>query len=153
MPATESDDSCPLVEPGWSEPEKWVWQEVQAGRIANFNDRYGKIDPRSPDGWSAIREITPFFLETILTRDVYQKALPRQGVRIVGAWVRQPIDLAHGSLSHPWWLDAAYGKSADLSDRSTKVLAGRLSFHRRPETAVARIDVQLNLSGAKCTGC
>ncbi len=155
MPATESDDSCPLVEPGWSEPEKWVWQEVQAGRIANFNDRYGKIDPRSPDGWSAIREITPFFLETILTRDVYQKALPRQGVRIVGAWVRQPIDLAHGSLSHPWWLDASrMEKDADLSYLSTtsSISLEDSAFIGGLRLQSARIDVQLNLSGAKCTG-
>ena len=28
----------------WSEPEKWVWQEIRAGRIADFNAREGRED-------------------------------------------------------------------------------------------------------------
>ena len=44
----------PQVE--WSERERWVWEQVRAGKIANFNDRLGnKLDPRFGQGWDEYR--------------------------------------------------------------------------------------------------
>lgn len=91
--------------PDWSEPEKWVWQQLCQGKIADFNRLYGELDPKTPNCWSETRVITPSFLETILTAKPYQSALPRQGVRIIGALIRQEIDLENGSICHQWWLE------------------------------------------------
>ena len=141
--------------PDWSEPEKWVWQEICAGRIADFNQRYGALDPKTPDGWSETREITPSFLETILTRDPYQKALARQGVRILGAWVRQPVDLENGSLSHQWWLEGSRIE-ADTNLRwleSTSAISFEKSvFIGTLKLSAAKVGGQLTMSGATFTG-
>ncbi|MEC4681431.1 MAG: hypothetical protein VST67_12145, partial [Nitrospirota bacterium] len=92
--------------PEWTDPEKWVWQQVCEGKIADFNTLHKEeLDPRDSDGWPQKRLISPAFLETILLHDPFQSAVPRQGVRIVGAWVKEPLELENARLTRPWWLD------------------------------------------------
>src|SRR4029453_2815681 len=78
--------------PGWSEPEQWAWEEIRAGRIADFNAREGELDPRKPDGWDGKRKLSPEFLKELLFRDPYRSAIPIEGVRIIGAWFAEPVD-------------------------------------------------------------
>jgi len=88
----------------WSEQEKWVWERVSKGEIADFNraGTYGGLlDPRNPKGWPESRILTPEFLETILLRDPYREALTHKGVKIFGAWFKAPIDLSEASLPCP----------------------------------------------------
>ncbi len=88
----------------WSEAETWAWAEIRAGRTADFNARFGPLDPKTPKGWDDTRKLGQSFLETILLDDPYRSAIPRQGVRILGAWFPEPIDLAHARVEHQLWL-------------------------------------------------
>ena len=79
--------SSPPPSRQWSEPERWAWEEIQAGRIADFGGRYGiELDPKSPDGWDDGRKLSSGFLKEILFREPYRSAIPIEGVRIGGAW-------------------------------------------------------------------
>jgi uncharacterized protein YjbI with pentapeptide repeats len=164
-PSTGQREKCTTVQPEepctippraeWSEPEKWVWHEVCQGRIADFNKKCGKLDPKYPDGWAENREISAAFLRTVLTRDPYQKAVAREGVRIVGALVQQPINLENASLSRQWWLD----ESRIERDMSLECLEGNgvISFENSAfggavTLAMAKVGGELNMNGAKCSG-
>ena len=161
--------------PGWSEPEKWVWGRVCEGQIANFNARYGaNLDPKSAEGWKTDRELSARFLETILLHDPFRGAQTRNGVRIVGAWFRQKVDLANAKLDRQLWLDGSRFesnvtlsslKSLDLISLQGSKFTGMLDmdsvevgtslFMRHAEFAepiilyFARIGANLDLSGAE----
>ncbi len=145
------------IPPGseWTEPEKWVWQQVCEGNIADFNALYGELDPIDANGWSQKRLISPQFLEAILLHDPFQSAVPRQGVRIVGAWVKEPLELENARLTHPWWLDKSrVDAEVQLSElQSTDpILFNGSMFTAALNLAHAKVDGQLSLSGAKVTG-
>ena len=89
----------------WKEPESWAWTEICEARIADFNARYGRLDPKEPEGWDDKRKLSQIFLETILHHETFRSAIPRQGARIVGAWFEDPIDLAHAKFPHVVWLE------------------------------------------------
>jgi len=92
----------------WTPQEKWVWQHVCEGKIADFNeakDYGGKLDPKKPKGWPSNRVVRPTFLETILLHDPYRSALTRHGVHIHGAWVKDSLDLSNATLAHPLFLE------------------------------------------------
>ena len=55
----------------WSEAERWVWDEIRAGKIANFHERVRKLDPLSDEGWSEERLLRAVFLREIF----YDKSL------------------------------------------------------------------------------
>lgn len=85
---------------GWSDLEAWVWQEIGSGRIADINQKLGWCPlPADPDGWGPERQLSSAFLETILLRDPWRSAIPRQGVLIVGALFRETLDLRRAELS------------------------------------------------------
>jgi hypothetical protein len=48
----------------WSSAENWVWEQICAGKIADFHERLGKLAPSTPEGWANDRQIS-----RILTRD------------------------------------------------------------------------------------
>ncbi len=101
----------------WSEAETWAWAEIRAGRPADFNARFGDLDPKDPEGWDDTRKLGQEFLETILLHAPYRGAIPRRGVRIVGAWFREPIDLANAHVTHELWLDySRFEASVQLTD-------------------------------------
>ncbi|MGA2223469.1 MAG: hypothetical protein ABSH41_03385 [Syntrophobacteraceae bacterium] len=150
----ESCRTKPL--PCWSEPEKWVWKQVCEGKIADFNQRYKKeLDPRTPDGWSKYREISPSFLETILLHEPYRGALPHQGVRIVGACVRSYVEMSNAIIRHMWSLersrieaDVYLGWLTSTSPVSfiNSVFTGGVYLPS------SKIGGGVNMYGAKCTG-
>ena len=83
----ESCKTAPIK--SWTPQEKWVWKQVCEGKIANFNraEGYsGKLDPKTSEKWPEKRVLRSAFLETILLHEPYRSALPRQCVRIIGAW-------------------------------------------------------------------
>lgn len=101
----------------WSEAETWAWVEIRAGRIADFNARDGRLDPKSSEGWDDTRKLGQAFLEAILLHDPYRGAIPRRGVRIVGAWFPETIDLANARIAHELWLDySRFEASVQLTD-------------------------------------
>ena len=127
----ESCQSAPL--PKWKKPEQWVWERVCEGKTADFNERYGYLDPKNRKGWDQNRKLSPAFLETILFHEPFRGALTRKGVRIIGAWFEEPIDLTNGNLSHQLLLDKSRFES--------NVALRRLKSSER-----------ISLSGSKFTG-
>lgn len=119
----------------WSEAEKWVWGEICAGRIADFNERYGMADPLDPsklDGWANeadARRLGPAFLETVLLHEPWRSATPRQGVLINGALFSDPLDLSHARLTCQLWLE-------------------RCRFESKVNLAGIRVDGWLSLEGS-----
>jgi hypothetical protein len=112
---SEKCNVAPL--PSWTSQEKWVWQKICSGDIADFNKAEGRfIDPFLDKNWPKNRIVSPTFIETILLHKLFSEALPRQGVNIVGAWFDQPIDLSDASLEHPLkLLMSRFDKGSDLS--------------------------------------
>jgi cytoskeletal protein CcmA (bactofilin family) len=103
--------------PSWSSQEKWVWQKICSGDIADFNEAEGGfLDPFHDKNWPKSRIVTQTFIERIILHKSYREALPRQGINIVGAWFDQPIDLSDASLEHPLKLHLSrFDKGVDLS--------------------------------------
>ncbi|MCH7780212.1 MAG: hypothetical protein IH848_05140, partial [Acidobacteria bacterium] len=96
----------------------WVWEQSCEGKLADFNERYDiTLDPKfSPDGWTNDRKLSSKFLETILLHEPFRSALTRNGVRIIGAWFRESVDLANAKLEHQLWLDnSRFDSSVDIS--------------------------------------
>ena len=95
----------PLAPPTWTEPERWAWEQICEGRQANFNTRYAKrLDPKMAKGWDDKRKLSPAFLETVLLHEPYRSAVTRIGVRIIGAWFRDPIDLKYARVVAVLWI-------------------------------------------------
>jgi hypothetical protein len=87
----------------WTPQEKWVWEQICRGKIADFNKAKGyggKLDPKKDKEWPKNRILRPAFLETILLHEPYRGALTHHGVRIFGAWFKEPLDLSNATLLH-----------------------------------------------------
>ncbi len=156
VPALPGEHCSTKPRRGWSEPEKWVWKQVCEGKIANFNERYKKeLNPGTPDGWSKNREIGPVFLETILLHEPYRSALPHEGVRIVGAWVRHLVEMENATLRHMWWLERSRIE-ADVNLRflnsTCPILFAKSVFTGTVDLSLSKIGGVLDMTGAKCTG-
>ena len=110
----------------WAPQEKWVWEQVCQGKIADFNKTKGyggKLDPKKDKEWPSNRILRPAFLETILLHEHYRGALTRHGVCIIGAWFKQPLDLSNATLLHQLWLECSRFEShLDLSRAKTLCL-------------------------------
>jgi hypothetical protein len=175
------DNATSAVPPAedWTPQEKFVWERVAAGEIADFNtaDGYGgNLDPKMPEGWPDNRVLRSAFLETILLKDPYRRNLTRHGVIIIGARFTQAIELEGAELGHR--LGLPYGlieKGANLRRLKSKyliVLSGSkvvgsfetdgldldTSLFMRDgefdemDFVAAHVGGQLSLSGSKVTG-
>jgi hypothetical protein len=84
-----ADKKCSIpADELWKPQENFIWEQVCVGEEANFNkaDGYGgELDPKMPSGLPDSRVVSSTFLETILLKDRYRRALTRFGVRIIGA--------------------------------------------------------------------
>lgn len=96
--------------------EKWAWDEIQAGHVADFNERYNykePLDAKKPEGWNIKKEdrrLSAAFLVAILTDKGFQNATPHQGVRIFGALFDEVIDLQHAQLAKALRLERSWFK-------------------------------------------
>jgi len=128
----------------WSKQEKFVWERVCIGQPADFNKEAGyggDLDPRKLPALPESRILTPVFLETILLNDKYRVALPRQGVRIVGARFVETIDLAGAELRHPLLLNRSLlERGANLAELRT---THRIAFDG------SRVAGMLNMGGIR----
>jgi hypothetical protein len=64
----------------WKPQEKFIWEQVCVGEEANFNKAAGyegELDPNTPRGLPDSRVVSSAFLETILLKDKYRRALTR----------------------------------------------------------------------------
>jgi hypothetical protein len=151
-----ADGRCRIDEDTtWTGQERFVWQHICAGKIADFNqgtEYGGTLDPRKPEGLPENRILGPHFLETILLDDKYRRAITRLGVRIIGARFTEPLDLHNADLRHELWLDQSlFEKDVDLSGlRSSRPLTldgakivGKLDLYG------ARVDDNLAIRNAE----
>jgi len=163
--------------PDWMPQEKWVWKQVCKGEIADLNKFEGldtKVDPGKFGHLSEIRILTPDFLETILLHEPFRGALTRYGVRIVGAWFTDQIDLSDAILVHPLWLEGSrFDEDVDFANLKTDYVIslkgskfqGKLNMNsievkshlfmsnsaefNEVELTSAKIGGQLNMRGSK----
>jgi hypothetical protein len=105
------DTKCKITAPRtWMSQEQWVWGRVCRGEIADFNHAEyngGQLDPKKAEGWSPNRVLSPGFLERILLHEPYRSALPHQGVRIVGGWFKEPLNLSNATLAQVLRLESS----------------------------------------------
>ena len=128
------------ADPKWTMAEKFVWQYVCIGEIANFNEGQkwgGDLDPKK--GLPESRILSSTFLETILFADNYRHALTPRGVRIIGARFAQTLDLESTELEHDVWL-------------AKSLFEEGVNFRRLKSTHVvlltgSRVTRELNLEG------
>lgn len=163
---------------GWSDLEEWVWHEIGSGRIADINAKLGQTaDPKEPDDWGAERRLGARFLEIMLLYDPWRSAIPRQGVRIVGALFDEPVNLIEADIRHEFWLhQSRFTSNVDLHRIRTRSLlslegsvftgtlimdsasiGGDLFMRQGAEFAEvwlrgAKVGGQLDMTGAKVTG-
>lgn len=120
-----------------TEAERWAWEEISEGRIADFNKRYENyLDPKNSDGWDNSkndRRLSAAFLVTILTDDAFRSATPHQGVRIIGARFEEEINLSSARLECQLWLD-------------------KCRFKRDLRFVALQIDDWLSLEGSRLGG-
>ena len=66
----------------------------------------GGVDPKNSDNWRTNRILRPVFLEAILLHELI--GVPcHTGVRILGGWFKEALNLSHAALPHQIWLDAS----------------------------------------------
>lgn len=136
----------PKPEPSgsWTPQEKWVWEKVVSGNMADFNNSNGyggDLDPRKPEGWIPSRQLRRRFLEAILLTEPYRSAVTRKGVHIEGAWFDEPLDLIAAIINFNLLLvRCRFGCYVSMAHVKT---AGTLSF------AGSKFENTLILNGAR----
>jgi hypothetical protein len=134
-----TDRKCPVAaDEHWTPQEQFVWSRVCVGETADFNkepeaEYGGDLDPTKPEVLPENRILTSAFLETILLKDKYRRALTRRGVRIIGARFTEVVDLENAELGHDFSLDKS------LLEKAAN-LFGLTTMH------------QITLDGSKVTG-
>jgi hypothetical protein len=145
------------ADPEWTTPEKFVWQHVCIGDVADFNagsDYGGDLDPKRAEGLPESRILRPAFLETILLDKKYRNALTRLGVQIVGARFADTVDLRNAQLRHDVILRRC------LLDRGANLVGMRSGYTIELSDCkvgatldMGRLQVnQLSLRGSNVTG-
>ncbi len=138
----------------WTPQEKWVWEQVSQGEIADFNkaEGYGgELEPKQPERWPESRILRPAFLEIILLREPHREALTRHGVMIVGAWFKEPLDLSDAILAHPLvLLDSIFDSDVNLDFLKTpySIAVRGSKFNRRLSMVSLQVAGHLIYDGA-----
>lgn len=139
----------------WTPQEKWVWNQICNGEIADFNERdkeYDKVfDPKNHKRKPKGRLLTSEFLETILLHEPFCGSLTHHGVRIVGAWFKDPIDLTNATLNHQLWLDkSCFDSDIDLSFLKTDygISLDGSYFNGKLNLNSAKIGGQFNINNS-----
>lgn len=142
----------------WTESEKWVWDKVCHGEIADFNEKFStepELDPKEPRFWKESRAISYSFLSIVLLDEAFTKALPRRGLRVVGAWVKDDIDLSNARLTVEWWIDKSrFEKTVNLSSIKTVnfISLANSSFAADLNLSYIESNGNVNLKGIRVQG-
>ena len=97
--------------------EKWVVGRITAGEIANLSEQF----PEERD-----RKFSAKFVQDLLTGNLTGVESHRNGVRIIGAVIVEPIDMSNGQIPWEVWLDHCQFSSAANFERAN--CAGIVSF-------------------------
>jgi hypothetical protein len=149
--------------------EDYAWAQIDKDRVADFNDNCGTtLDPRAAAGWDQpCRTIPAEWLVNLFSSPKLADWLPQHGVRLKGAYIASPLDLANIDIKPAVWLiDSRIEGQVTLYDSHWHHLlalrgsgiAGGLSAQRlRADSNVeidkkARIERGVDLGGAKIGG-
>jgi hypothetical protein len=113
-------------EKAWSPCEKWVWSCILQGKEANLYEKKACLVPRSKENSEARAkwQYEPFanpdaheanllrdpFLRAILWQEDYAKKIPPSGVRIYGAYFKEPVNLENVATSANLVIDGSIFK-------------------------------------------
>jgi uncharacterized protein YjbI with pentapeptide repeats len=107
-------------------PEDWVWEQIRAGKTADFHARLGRCEPKTSSDWGDERRLSTAFLRQLFYDKTYLNEIPPEGVRIVGAWFPEGLTLPGGQLSRHLRLEQSrFEKPIDLAFQT---LDGSLSL-------------------------
>jgi hypothetical protein len=149
--------------------EDYALAQILQDRIADLNDNCRQtLDPSAAAGWDQpCRTITAKWLVNLLTNPKLADWLPQHGVRLKGAHITGPLDLANTDIKPAFWLiDSRIEGQVTLYDSHWHRLltlrgswiAGGLSAERlRADSNVqidrkARIEHGVDLGGAVIGG-
>ncbi len=136
----------------WSDQEKWVYDKLIKGEIADLNVRDDiPLDPKVDDGWPESRILTPIFLKDLLLESKFDNKISHQGVCIKGAWFKENIDLSNAKLINPLRLDFCRFDSITNMAYIKKEYPISLNdsyFSNRVSLASASIIGQLQMKGS-----
>ena len=104
---------------GLNPAEKWVVAQVTAGDIADLSKKF----PEKKD-----RKLSAKFVQDLLTGTgtLLGVKLHRNGVRIIGAIIEEPIDMSNAQIPWEVWLNDCQFSSAAIFVRAN--FAGTVSF-------------------------
>jgi hypothetical protein len=147
--ANELGPLDPPPEPSWALQEKWIWERTLAGEMADFNQLYcQKLDPKADDpAWrdpAKPGRVGERFLLDALAKKPFAEAIPARGLRIVGAWFPDPLDLSGVEIVRQLWL------AGSRLDKPVSFSFARLENSLSLEGSTFTGDVDLN--GAKVEG-
>jgi len=134
-PQAWSQNAAAVPSPGQNGTEKWVWEEIRAGREANLDHYCGSIEQPAPADnqdprWNAeCRRISAAFVERALLTEPWGKAIARQGFRVSGANVEGMLDLEDARID-------------------SQVSITRSRFNRTLVLADARLERGLNFTAS-----
>jgi len=98
--------ACYNENPTWSNPEKWVWQQICSGDIADFNKKLKKVaDIHLASDWDDRRLLSSKFIYEVLLDKRYSDSIPDLGLRIKGFWINAPVDLTGAEINPIIWFD------------------------------------------------
>jgi uncharacterized protein YjbI with pentapeptide repeats len=97
--------------------EKWVVERVTAGKEADLSRQF----PEEKD-----RKLSAKFVQDLLTGNLTSVTLHRNGVRIIGAIIDEPIDISNAQIPWEVWLNDCQFSNGVIFVRAN--FAGTVSF-------------------------
>ena len=133
----------------WTKSETWAWNQICAGRVADFDAVLGVLED-SGGGWleeaqlDARRRLGARFLREILTQEPFRSVVPYEGIRIRGAHFDEGVDLR----------DVVLDRVLEISDSRLvgTVILNRLRTSTSVSFAGSRFEGGLWLDSAEIGG-
>jgi len=104
-------EDCPVKLPDWaSDPEKFAWEEICAGNVADMQYSTGVDDEAGCDAlkedqpWPDSRLLSPRFIKLIAAREPFVSAPARPAVRVRCARFDEQVRLDEEEVPQSLWL-------------------------------------------------